>query len=528
MIKDGLMKKLLVLFFAFACLAVKAQGAKDSVVMTVAGKQIPLSEFIFIAGKNSEVNLSDKKSVEAYVELFKNFKLKVAEAEEQGLDKTKSFDEELDGYRAQLVSSYLSDKDGEEEAVRTVYNRYGEMLELSHILFRLPKQTLSKDTVAVYQKAMEAYERIRKGEDFAAVGEELVKEDKEHIGYEYVRSLLPMQALLAFENAAYSMPVGSVSLPVRTAQGFHLVLIHSRKPNPGLVHVAHILIRFPEDSVAQSESDILARAEEICRKARAGEDFATLAKEYSDDEASAKRGGELAPFGVGEMIEPFENASFALTTPGEISNPVKSRFGYHIIKLIEKPGLPTFEQKKKGWSRQMAQGERNFDYYKAFDERMKKEYGYVFYPEAYKELLELCNDYFPSEQAFYEKAKDMHKVLVHIDGHDIQQDEFAYYIQRCPFSTKTYAGDFMQEVYDLFIRDIVTTAERKNLETKHPEFKLQLQEYRDGILLFDISNKEIWSKPLEEQARLEAEWIKRLNEKYPVSINWKLLKKIKK
>ena len=304
--------------------------------------------------------------------------------------------------------------------------------------------------------------------------------------------------------------------------------IHSRKQNPGLVRVAHVLIPFEKDSVKFGEAETLARAEEVYQKAKDGADFAELAKEYSSDAGSAKRGGELPAFGVGEMVEPFEVAAFALNTPGELSRPVKTRFGYHIIKLIEKKGLPSFEDKKKGWSRQMAQGERNFEYYGAFDERMKKEYGYRFYPEAYAELRALCNDYFPSDPAFYEKAKDMNKTLFHLNGTDFPQSEFAYYIQRCPFSTKSYAGDFMQEVYDLFIRDIVTTAERKNLTTKHPEFDLLMKEYRDGILLFDISNKEIWNKPMDQQAKAEAEWIEQLNQKYPVTINWKLVKKVSK
>lgn len=522
------MKKLLVLSLVFACYTGKAQTAADSVVMTVAGKQIPLSEFTFIAEKNSEVNLSDNKSVKAYVELFKNFKLKVAEAESQGLDKTAAFEDELKGYRSQLIASYLSDKEGEEAAVRVEYARYGEILELSHILFRLPKRTLSKDTVEVYQKAMQAYERIRKGEDFEQVGKELSAADKEQVGYEYVNALLPMQTLKAVENVAYSMADGCLSLPVRTTMGFHLIKLHSRKPNPGVVKVAHILVRFPEDSVKQDESVTLAQAEEICKRAQAGEDFAELAKNYSQDEGSAKKGGELPLFGVGEMVAQFEKAAFGMTSVGQISEPVRSRFGYHIIKLLEKPTIPTFDQKFKNWSRQMAQGERNFEYYSAFDERMKKEYGYVFYPEAYAELQALCNDYFPSEPAFYEKAKEMTKTLLHVDGKDIPQAEFAYYIQRCPFSTKSYAGDFMQEVYDLFVRDIVTTAERENLTTKHPEFNHLMQEYRDGILLFNISNQEVWSKPAADQPRLETEWVKRLNEKYPVVINWKLLKKIKK
>lgn len=528
MVKEFLMKKLLISFGVFACLTANAQISPDSLAMTVADKQVPLSEFIFIAEKNGEVDLSNKKSLKNYVELFKNFKLKVAEAESLGIDQTNAFNNELNGYRAQLIDSYMSDKEGEKAAARMVYDRGDNTVELTHILFRLPEKTVSKDTVAVYQEAMRAYERLRGGENIGTVGNELAENDKEHVACEYIRCLLPMQTLKAFENVAYSLPIGVVSMPVRTKLGFHLIQVHSRKPNPGRVHVAHILIAFPKDSTAQDTAAVLTKAEDVYKQVRNGADFGELAKAYSGDAASAKKGGVLPWFGAGEMVLPFEQAAFALKEPGELSGLVKTRFGYHIIKLIDKKGRPTFEEEEKALTRRMGQGEYNFELYKAFDERMKKEYGYVFYPEAYAELQALCDDYFPTDEAFYEKAKDMDKTLMRLNGVDVPQAEFAYYIQRCPFSTKTYAGDFMREVYDLFIRDIVTTAERKNLETKHPEIPLLMQEYRDGILLFEVSNRVIWSKPAAEQKALEAKWIADLNKKYPVTVNWKLLKKLKK
>ena len=122
----------------------------------------------------------------------------------------------------------------------------------------------------------------------------------------------------------------------------------------------------------------------------------------------------------------------------------------------------------------------------------------------------------------------MNKTLIHLVNTDFPQSEFAGYIRSCPFSTKTYSGDFMQEVFDLFVRDITTAAERKNLDIKHPEYKYLMQEYRDGILLFNISTQKVWSKPAGEQPDLEKSWLKELSEKYPVTINWKLLKKLKK
>ena len=524
-----LIKKILVLSFLFACLVGEAANKTDSVVMTVAGKSVSLDEFIFMLRKNSDVDLSEHKSLESYVELYKNFKLKVAEAESLGLDKTKEFADELEGYRAQLTSGYLSDHDGEEAAVRAEYDRLGDVLELSHILFRLPEKTVSKDTVAVYNKAMKAYERIKNGEDISVCGKDLAEMDTtKQTVYEYVRCFMPLQTLKVFENAAYSMKPGEVSMPVRSALGFHIIKLHNRKPNPGMCHVAHILISFQKDSVMRSEEEALALAEDVYRKAQGGADFKKLAEEYSSDRASARQGGEVPWFGVGEMVELFEKGAFALNTPGELSKPIKTRFGYHIIKLIEKRAMPSFDEKKKEWSRIMSQGEHNFEYYKAFDERMKKEYGYVFYPEAYAELQALCDDYFPTDEEFYEKAKNMNKTLIHLVNTDFPQSEFAGYIRSCPFSTKTYSGDFMQEVFDLFVRDITTAAERKNLDIKHPEYKYLMQEYRDGILLFNISTQKVWSKPAGEQPDLEKSWLKELSEKYPVTINWKLLKKLKK
>lgn len=528
MINAFLMKKLVVFLLLFVCLTGHSENLPDTVAMTVAGKNIPLSEFIFIAEKNGEVDLSDRKAVKEYVELFKNFKLKVAEAESLGLDKTPAFRKELDGYKAQLMSGYLSDKAAEEAAAREVYDRGNEVVELSHILLRLPEKTLLKDTLAVYREAMDLYGRLEAGEDLDSIGTKLEGGENTPVVYEHVRCLMPMQSVKAFENAAYTLPVGQISKPVRTTLGYHLIKVYNRRPNPGKIVVSHILIAFPKDSAGEDKAGIRARAEEVYRKVQAGEDFAQLAKTYSADVATAKEGGVLPPFGLGQMVRPFEEAAFALQTPGEVSGLVESRFGFHIIKLIERQPRPSFDKEKQMLVKQMEQGERNFELFQAFDERMKKEYGYVFYPEAYAELLALCEEHFPSDPQFYEKAKEMKKTLAHLGDMDFPQDEFAYYLQRCPFSTKSYAGDFMQEVYDLFIRNITNVMEKKNLAVKHPEYTHLMQEYRDGILLFEISNREVWTKPAAQQKVLEKIWIKNLNRKYPVEVNWKLLKKLEK
>lgn len=527
--KRVLTNKVLLLLCVFSSMVGKAQSLPDSVIMTVAGKPIPVSEFIYIAQKNGEADFSNTKSLNDYVELFKNFKLKVAEAEAKGLDNTSAFANELDGYRAQLVASYLTDKEGEEQAVREVYDRGEYLLDLSYVLFLFPPgQTLTKDSLPVYEQAKAFYDEVKKNGDIDNAGKELALASDGSVVFERVPGLQPMRAYRVLEKIFYDMPVGAITTPILTTRGYYVARLNGRKPNPGLVHAAHILIGFPADSTGKSKEETRALAQEVLQKVKAGEDFAELAKKYSTDPGSAEKGGVLPPFEPGVMVFPFEKAAFALRTPGEVSGLVESQFGYHIIKLIEHQPRPSFDVEKRELVRVMARGERNFDLYKAFDDRMRKEYHYVFYPEAWQELVALSDQYFPSDRAFFDAAKEMKKTLFKLEDEEFSQSDFAHYMVSQPFSTKTYALEFMQEVYDLFIRELTTSAERKTVSEKHPEFAFLMQEYRDGILLFEVSSLEVWNKPAEEQELAEANWIKELNKKYPVVINKKLLKKLQK
>lgn len=520
-----------ILIFVGLGLALMANAAKlpDSVAMTVAGEPVSLPEFVFMAKKNGNVDFSDRKALKEYVELFKNFKLKVHEAEELGLDRGREFRAELEKYQAQLRHSLLSDQAAEEAYARSIYDRGNEVLDISQILFRLPAQYVSNDTLSVYKDAKAVYDRLRAGMDFDSLGMALADTSAEkRVVFERVRSFIPMRALKVFENAAYSLSDGEVSVPVRSSLGFHLIKVNGRRPYPGRVRVAHILIAYSKDSIGPSREQVRAKADSLYQVLRAGADFSELAKENSDDPQSAKEGGALPFFGPGEMTAAFEQAAFELKEPGDLSGLIETPYGFHILKLLERTGRPSFEREKTALIRVMGQGERNFELYKAHDDYLKSTYGYVFYPEAYKELRALCDAYFPTSDSFYEKAKDMDKPLVLIDGETHPQKEFAYYLRVAPFSTKAYSGDFMDEVFGLFVRDVMTTLEKNNFKERHPEYDLLIGEYRDGMLLFNISNQKLWNKPMDEQPEAEKLWLEDLNKKYPVEINWEVLKKLKK
>ncbi|MDR1644819.1 MAG: peptidylprolyl isomerase [Tannerellaceae bacterium] len=533
-------KKIVVAVFALVCLTGKAQTMPDSVIMVVGDKHVPLSEFLYIARKNNEVDFSNKKSADKYVEMFKNFKLKVLEAEHQGLSATPTFEQELEMYKAQLIAGYLSDRKGEEAAARAIYERESECLTLTQILIPFTKeQCVTKDTIRHYEKALEIYNRVCAGEDFDTLGIRLLEDTQSKqkrlmpgveaddsvitVRYEYIPRFLPMQKLKVFENKAYSTPVGKVSFPVRTSNGYSIIKVHARQPNFRYIQLAYINIPYIVDSVTRSKEMVENLAKEAYAKASSGEDFAALVKTYSVDTAG---NGVLPKYTPGQLQPFIEDAVRALSNPGDITPPLLSEEGAYIFKLIERKDRPSFDEVKDEIISDMGKTELNFDLYRAFDDYLKKEYDYTFYPDAYAELEELCDEYFPSNDNFWAKAKDMDKTLILINGEAFPQKEFAYYMQSKPFSAKTYSKDFMKEMFDLFVRDMATTYERNNLEIKYPEIPHLIQEYRDGILLFELSNEKIWTKPVEEQVTLEEKWIKELNEKYPVTINSKLLKKL--
>lgn len=510
--------------------AVEAKGKKDPIVMKIVDKEIPLSEFLYMAEKDNSVDLTDKKSVENYVELFKNYKLKVTDAEAMTIHKAKKFEGELESYKRELQESFLSDKSGEDSAVYVIYERMKIMPSFKQILFRFTKgQLVTGDTISVYNRAMEAYNRIRNGESFDVVAESLTSDGNDSTVYANIDHLFPLQVVKSLEDRVYSMTPGELSLPVRSMGGFHLILLEAFIPNPGKVRVAHILTAFPSDEPTDDEIEAArSKSDSLYQRVMAGEDFATLAKTFSDDTFSGKEGGALRAFGLDEMVDPFEQAAYALENNGDVSKPVQTKFGFHIIKLLDRQKELLFEEVESRIYQSMRVSERNFDLYRKFDNKMKERHAYHIYEDAYAQLDSLADIYFPIDTAFTNRAMRIDKMLFRLDSIDVPVSIFIEHMFRTRMSAKTYSKDFMNEVLNMYVRDIVREMERDCLERDYPEYNRLVREYYDGILLFEVSNKRVWAHPVEEQAELEAEWMKELNEKYPVTINWKVIKKLKK
>ncbi|MDR3250203.1 MAG: peptidylprolyl isomerase, partial [Tannerella sp.] len=443
------MNKTVMLLVSVVMITTVEAKKKDPVVMTVAGKDVPLSEFIYIAKKDNSVDLTNKKSVDNFVELFKNYKLKVADAEALNIHKSPKFEREHKDYANQLQASFLSDKAGEDSALHVVYERTKYIPGCRHIYFRFPSgEIVSKDTVDAYNRAVAAYNRIKNGESFESVGKSLVGSgDQDTVTYVDAEYVYPLQIPRTVENKLFSMKEGEICEPLRSEGGFHLMELYRKTPNPGRVRVAHILIAFPADKPAEEQdAAALQKADSIYELVVAGEDFAELARQFSADTVTGKRGGVLPYFGLGMMVEPFEKTGFAFENVGDISKPVQTRYGYHLLKLLDRKKEISFEEMEAQLYESMRQSDRNFDLYRSFDEKMKKRFGYVFYPEAYDELRQLADLYFPTDTSFYYAGMKYTKPLITLKEIDFPQYEFVDYLMRQPISAKPFSLDFMQEI----------------------------------------------------------------------------------
>lgn len=500
----------LVAFFALTA-GLFAQPSNDPVIMTIDGKPVLRSEFEYIYNKNNSNNSLDKKTLNEYVDLFINFKLKVQAAEDQGIDTTKAFINELSGYRSQLTKPYLTDQAVEDSLVQEAYNRMKEDVDVSHILIRLDPNASPTDTAKAWQKINQIAQRL-KTEDFSKVAKEesqdpSVKQNGGHIGW-----ISAFRTIYPFECAAYNTPVGKMSKPFRTAFGYHIIKVNGRRKSLGEVLVSHIMtFTAPGDSVKNKKAKLMI--DSIYQRIKAGDDFAALAKKYSEDKGSALKGGELPWFGTGRMVPEFEQQAFALKDKGDISKPFESPYGWHIVKLIDKRGIDTFEKSKADIEQKIKRDERGNMAQLVFINKLKKEYNPVVNNDALKEMAERLGNKSLTDSTFRKETAKMTQTILTIRNKKYSQADFAEYLKKNSVSDKTSAEDKMKEKFSEFEGRKLLDYEDSQLENKYADFRSLMQEYHDGILLFDISNSEVWDKASKDTAGLDT-YFKAHRDKY--------------
>ena len=488
------MKKIFLLILCIVhcalCINLKAQ---DEVLMTINGEPITKSEFEYIYNKNNSDNAIDKKTLDEYVELFVNFKLKVAEAKAQGLDTTKTFKRELNGYRKQLAKPYLTDAELEDALFREAYSHFSEDCEVSHILIK----TEGDDTLASYNKALEVIARLNAGEDFGKVADETSADQSVARNHGYLGWFTALQLVWPFEKAMYDLPLNQISTPIKSDYGYHVIKVHNRRPAWGQVNARHIMKVCSESMTPDMQNKKYQEMVEIKKRLDAGEDFATLAKEVSDDKASAQKGGDLGWFGIGRMVREFEVATYALNA-GETSEIIKTRFGYHIINLKEKRGVEPFEKKKADIQRMMQYDSRSTAAKTSFINKLKKEYNFQINNNEVIKAKVLAVQYADNDSLLKIKAVEHDGALITFADQQITTSELvSYYVM-----TKAMGTD-MDTKIDQIAEMKLMQYEDSQLENKYTDFANLMKEYHDGILLFEVSNHEVWEKAIKDKKGLE-------------------------
>lgn len=468
---------------------------RDTTLMTIGDRVISLGEFEYLHNKNKQVLTEDNNSSEEYIDLFVNFKLKVIEAEDLGLDTVPSFVKELAGYRDQLAEPYLKDQDLDEKLIKEAYERLKEEVEASHILIRLEGNN-PKDTLAAYNKAMTARKKVLDGEAFEKVAKEYSEDPSAASNGGYLGYFTGFQMVLPFEEAAFNTPVGEISMPARSRFGYHIIKVQNRRASKGEVNVSHILIMSNDNMNAEEKAEKKKKAFDIYAKTKDGEDFAKLAQEYSDDHGSSTKGGNIGFIRTGQTIPPFEKAAFELENKGDISEPVLTRFGWHIIRLEGKKGLPTYDEKHDDIKRRLARDERGTKPEKVFLNNLKKEYNYSIDSDKLEELYTTSKEKTLDSTLRAELEQMTDTIITFGEVAKTQYDLVAYTWKKTPNST-----DFETQLSD-FEKASLLDYEKSRLELKYPDFKYLINEYHDGLLLFEISNQKVWGKASKDEKGL--------------------------
>lgn len=489
---------------AFAT-TVFAQHADNRTLMTVGGDKITVNEFENVYRKNNTSKQGDPKSLNEYLDLYTNFRLKVKDARDMGLDTAASFKTELGGYRKQLAQPYLTDTVVNDKLLNEAYERMQFDLKASHILVKCNADALPKDTLVAYNKALKIRERITKGEDFAKVANETTEDPSGKTNGGDLGYFTALAGFVyPFETGAYKLQPGEVSMPVRTQFGYHLIKLYDKVKHVDIT-VAHIMVKTPKDMTAEDSVKAKLKIEELYKKLQGGEEFGKLAQEFSDDAQSARRGGELPSFGrTSGYPQEFKDAAFALAKNGDFSKPLKTRFGWHIIKRMSSSTIPPFSEAKSELKMKIARDQRANVGRTALINKIKNWYNFKEDVKTRDELVKVLDTTVFAGSWKAEKAAALNKVIFTLGDKKYSQKDFAAYIES--HQTPREKADYHVIVNSMSKQwedDALIEYEENRLDVKYPKFKALMDEYRDGILLFEVTDKKVWSKAVKDTVGLK-------------------------
>jgi peptidyl-prolyl cis-trans isomerase SurA len=503
------MKKLFFLFLTLSTFALQAQT-----IFSFGDQSVDKEEFLRVYQKNNRNISYDEKSIREYLDLYINFKLKVKAAEELGMDTVEAFKSELEGYRKQLAQPYLTSKKVTDQLVHEAYERMKYEIQASHILINCGLNEIPKDTLAAYKKAMDIREKIVNGQmSFDSAAYYFSEDPSAKRNYGNLGYFTAFQMIYSFESGAFNTNKGEVSMPVRTQFGYHLIKVTDKRPARGEVKIAHIMVNISdpnrEKTMAENDStSTRSRIYAIYQKLLSGANWDDMCKQYSEDIYSNQNGGLLNWIGsTSRYPEEIKNAAFALKADGQFTEPIKTEFGWHIIKRLEAKEVITFEEARDNIIQKVQRDGRSDLNRLTVIDSIKTANNFKEYPAMYEAFVSTVDTslFASAWKIDSTKLDKMRKNILFTLGTDkYSQADFANYVflYQTP-QHKTTVPVVLKGMYKEFVNNSIFDYAERNLAYTNENFKNIYKEYRDGILLFDLTDKKVWSKAVNDTAGLQ-------------------------
>ncbi len=501
------MKKVLFLLSIVMANLAFAQS-NDPVIMTINNKFVYKSEFERIFWKNKKETTTNQKELDEYLDLFIKFKLKVEAAKEMRLDTVKKFKDEFSGYQATLQRPYLVDTTVNEALVQEAYYRTINELRASHILILVAQDAAPADTLAAFKKITSIMDEINKGKisfDDAAIKyseDKSAATNKGDLGY-----FSAFRMVYPFEDAAYKTPIGSISKPFRTQFGYHIVKPVDMRKTRGRVKVAHVMVRVGADATEQDKANARKKIDEIYEKASKGEDFSILVRDYTDDRNSVKKNGELEWVEAGRYYAEFEEASFALAKDGDISRPVLTPAGWHIIKRLKFQPIDDLETMRNELKNKIQRDSRAQKTRNSFVNKLKVEYKYTLDKKNFDAFVATVDITLADNKWLRTNSRTaaLNGNLFTFADKTYTQQDFAKYVEESQSFTKGNSiPEYLNMALDRYVAGELIEFEKTRLEAKYPMYRELLNEYREGILLYEINDMKVWSYALKDSVGMRS------------------------
>ncbi|CAI8342561.1 MAG: Chaperone SurA [Owenweeksia sp. TMED14] len=452
-------------------------------LFTVGNKEVSTDEFLYVYRKNKDIgNQIDPKTAKEYLELYVQFKRKVLEAERKGRDTLTSFETEFNNYYRQLLKPYLTDKKIDDQIINEAFDRMKIDVRASHIMLDLPEGSSPSDTLKVFKQILALKNRLVKGENFEILASQESSDSYSAKNAGDLSFFTVFNMVYAFENACYNAEVGELVGPVRTQYGYHLIKVTDKRPSRYRMTAAHILLLDPED---QPQENAEVRIREIHDRLSSGEPFNALALKFSQDQSSVSNGGKLPDFGLNQMLPEFEDAVFKLQVDGSFSMPFRTKLGWHIVQRLKKHEVPDFDRVKSEITLKIRRDERSNASRISFITKLKKRYGLAVFDENLSSVVKAVKK--------GKKTSKMKKIVFSFDGLNktvnCNQSKFAE-VFNGRFQNASDISSY--SVLESMIESALISEAEVRLPIENKEFRFLAQEYREGILVFDLTREKVW------------------------------------